>query len=91
MSPAHRDLGAPIAYLVLETGTPVYAAGGEHVGTVREVFATPENDIFDALVLDTADGERYLPAGEVDRLYERGVVLRIGADEVARLSEPPGR
>ena len=45
------DEGLPIAYEVLERGVPVYASGGEQVGTVDHVVAAPEEDIFHGIVM----------------------------------------
>jgi sporulation protein YlmC with PRC-barrel domain len=84
------DEGLPIAYEVLESGVPVYASGGEQVGTVAHVIAAPEEDIFHGIVLQTEQGERFLPADQVASLHERGVDLRIDRQAVAELPEPEG-
>lgn len=77
------DLGDPVSYLMLEKGTPVFSIEGERLGTVAEVRADTVNDIFDAVVLDTNSilpgGRTEIPAAEIDRIYERGVVIRDGA------------
>ena len=88
MMRAMDDLGAPIAYLALEEGTPVYASGGEHVGTVEHVLAAEDEDIFDGLTIDTAHGLRFVDAPEVGDIHVRGVVLKIDAAAVAALLEP---
>src|SRR5690348_5798850 len=85
------DMGAPIAYLALEEGTPVYCAGGEHVGAVQHVLAAEEADIFDGLVIDIRPGPggmRFVDAPEVAELHERGVLLSLDRDAVERLPEP---
>ena len=84
------DEGLPIAYEVLERGVPVYASGGEQVGTVDHVIAAPEEDIFHGLVIGTGDGQRFVPADEVVSLHTRGVDLRIDASAVAGLDVPGG-
>ena len=83
------DEGLPIAYEVLERGVPVYASGGEQVGTVDHVVAAPEEDIFHGLVIRADGGPRFVPADQVASLHERGVDLRIDAAAAAAL-EPPG-
>ena len=70
------DLGAPVSYLVLETGVPVYDASGAEVGPVEHVLAAEEEDIFDGLVI----GRRFADADQIEGLYERGVVLSVDAD-----------
>ena len=81
------DHGAPIAYTVLAPGTPVLASDGTQVGTVNRVLADEGTDIFDGITFDVDGDERFVDAPEVDALYERAVVLRIGADEARRLPE----
>jgi hypothetical protein len=41
-----EDLGAPISYLTLEEGTPVYASDGRECGKAAHVLADPEADVF---------------------------------------------
>ena len=50
------DEGLPIAYVVLERNVPVYASGGELVGTVDHVVAAREQDIFHGIVIGTGSG-----------------------------------
>lgn len=84
------DEGLPIAYEVLEPGIPVYASGGEQVGTVAHVVAAPEEDIFHGIVLDREQGQRFVPADQVASLHERGVDLRIDNATVVALPGPEG-
>jgi hypothetical protein len=82
------DRGAPISYLALAEGTPVLDADGESVGRVKRVLALPDDDIFDGLLLETPDGERFVDAPHVAALYERAVVLDLGAADARHLPEP---
>jgi uncharacterized protein YrrD len=85
------DLGAPMSYLTLEPGTPVFARDGSKLGAVEHVMADENADIFDGLVLDTSvlpGGHRFADASKVDEIYERGVVLELDAAEAERLPEP---
>ncbi len=84
---ADDDRGAPIAYMVLEQGTPVQASDGTEVGTVKRVLADTGADLFDGIVIQTGNGERFVDAPEVGDLYERLVVLTIDAEQAARLPE----
>jgi hypothetical protein len=84
------DEGLPIAYEVLESGVPVFASGGEQVGTVGHVVAAPEEDIFHGIVLLGEHGERFVPAAQVAALHERDVELRIDRAAVGALPEPRG-
>jgi hypothetical protein len=82
------DRGAPIAYTVLAEGTAVQSSDGQEVGTVKRVLADEGTDVFDGIVLDTPDGERFVDAPEIGELYERLVVLTIAAEQARQLSEP---
>jgi hypothetical protein len=82
------DRGAPIAYMVLEEGTPVQSSDGVALGRVERVLADTGTDIFDGIVVRTDDGDRFVDAPEVAEIYERLVVLSISGDDVRRLSEP---
>ena len=84
------DEGLPIAYEVLDRGVPLYAAGGEQVGTVDHVVSAPEQDIFHGIVMRTEAGRRFIAADQVEALHEHGVDLRIDAGAVATLPEPHG-
>ena len=88
-----EDLGPPASYLVLAEGTPVHSSDGEQIGNVEHVLGDPETDIFDGIVLDTSvlpGGQKFIDAPQVDRIYERGVVLTIDAAAAQRLPEPSG-
>ncbi|HET6868718.1 MAG TPA: hypothetical protein VFH80_22595 [Solirubrobacteraceae bacterium] len=90
VSVRYMDEGLPIAYEVLEPGVPVYASGGEQVGTVAHVVAAPEEDIFHGIVLDGEQGQRFVPADQVASLHERGVDLSIDRAAAATLPPPEG-
>ncbi len=82
------DRGAPIAYMVLAEGTRVEGNDGGEIGTVKRVLADAGTDIFDGLILDTPDGDRFVDAGQVGDLYTRLVVLEMAAEDARHLPEP---
>ncbi|HEX6687479.1 MAG TPA: hypothetical protein VF085_02310 [Solirubrobacterales bacterium] len=85
------DLGAPISFLTLPKGVPVYSSDGEELGKVEFVLSAPNIDIFDGIVLDTSvlpGGHRFVDAPEVAEIYERGVVLKIDAVAAESLPKP---
>lgn len=85
------ELGAPIAYTALERGVDVFSSDGEKVGTVGHVLADEATAIFDGIVVDRhhgLGGHRFVDAPEVGRIHERGVVLRLTAEECEQLPEP---
>ena len=84
------DEGFPIAYKVLEEGVPVYAAGGEVLGTVDHVVAAPDQDIFHGIVMRVGDNQRFVAADQIASLHERGVDLSIDESAAAELPHPHG-
>jgi len=84
------DEGLPIAYEVLDKGVPVYASGGEQVGTVDHVVSAEREDIFHGVVIRTASQKRFVPADQVASIHERGVDLTIDAASAAALEQPYG-
>lgn len=86
-----EDLGHAISYEALGRGAAVYSSDGELLGKVVKVMAAPEARMFDGIVFDTTagpGGHRFVDAPEVDRIYERGVTLKIDAAEAAKLEKP---
>ncbi len=83
------DLGPPIAYTVLEEGTPVFDGTGKEIGVVEHVLADMQLDIFEGVIVHT----RPLPGRhvfadveQIAELHERGAVLSVRRDD---LHEPP--
>jgi len=82
------DLGAPIAYLILRPGSPVFACDGAPAGAVEHVLADEVTGVFHGLIVRTP-GDRHLFADreQVEALYERGVRLAVPADALREPSE----
>ena len=55
---APEDLGAPVSYLVLANGTPVYDNSGTKAGEVEHVLSDDQQDVFHGLLLKTGAGHR---------------------------------
>ncbi len=83
-----EERGDPISYMVLAEGTRVEGRDGGEVGTVKRVLADSGADIFDGLILDTPDGDRFVDAAQVGDLYTHLAVLEMSAEEARRLPEP---
>ncbi len=81
------DDGHAIGYKVLKRGTPVRSADGVQIGTVRRAQENMREHIFDGIVIDTADGRRFVDAPEVARIFERAVLLTITAEQARELPE----
>jgi uncharacterized protein YrrD len=86
---APEDLGAPVAYLVLKDGVPVYDRSGERVGEVEHVLDDERADVFHGLIVATGAGHRFARADQVDGLFERGVIISVPADQLAEPSSDP--
>jgi len=85
------DLGEPISYLTISGNVPVYSSDGKRVGRVVRVLSEPRADVFDGIVFDTTTGpggHKFVDAPEVGEIFERGVVLKVDADEVEKLPKP---
>ena len=82
------DRGHPISYQALERGTAVETADGQPFGTVKRVLDVPAKDVFDGVVVKTRDGDRFVDADEIDRIYENAMVLKLSADAAAGLPRP---
>ena len=67
---APEDLGAPVSYMVLAEGTPVWDRAGDRVGTVEHVLADDREDVFHGLIIKTHDGHRYASSAQVDGIFE---------------------
>ena len=81
------DDGHAISYKVLETGTAVHSSDGVRLGSVRHVLENVAEHIFDGLVIDTPDGQRFVDAPEIARIAERRVTLTLDATQAAALPE----
>jgi hypothetical protein len=87
------DLGAPVSYLVLEAGVPVYDSAGSEVGRVEKVLAAQDADIFDGVIVDARSGPggwRFADAEQIEELYERGLVLSVAASALHDPEPAPG-
>ena len=84
---SEADAGLPIAYQVLAAGTPVHSQDGGQVGTVKQVLAVEEEDVFDGLVIDTGSVSRFIDADQVAHIAEHRVDIRLTSAEVAAQPE----
>lgn len=85
------DPGQPSSYEALEEGTPVYSSDGAQIGTVAHVLAVEDEDVFDGIVIAEhhgPGGHRFADADDIDRIYDRAVMLKLDAEASARLPEP---
>lgn len=82
------DLGAPSSWLVAHAGLPVVAADDVEVGRVLHVLGDEGEDVFDGIVAETAAGQGFVDAEDVDSFFERGVRITLQSAEVPDLPRP---
>ena len=88
MADETHDYGRPIAYAVLAPGTAVVASDYSSIGTVERVVYVEAEDVFDGVVVTTAEGPRFVDRDQIDRIFERAVVTVLTAEQ-ARALPPP--
>src|SRR3954462_12409250 len=80
----------PIAYTALQPGTPVQTSDGHHFGTVQAVLVDEKVSVFDGIVVETADGVRFVDADHVGSIYTTYVGTTLSAEQAADLPLPAG-
>ncbi|HEY1117623.1 MAG TPA: hypothetical protein VGE43_07950 [Acidimicrobiales bacterium] len=80
----------PIAYTALQPGVPVQTSDGADFATVQSVLVDEKVAVFDGIVVQTADGRRFVDADEIDTIYTTHVRTTLSADQAANLPEPEG-
>jgi hypothetical protein len=87
-----EELGRPIAYLVLNEGTPVHDRQGNRIGVVEHVLADEVVDIFHGLIVHThplPGRHLFADADQIAAIHERGVLLSVDRDELHEPSDRP--
>ena len=83
------DDGEAVHYSAVPRGAPVYSSDEQEVGKVEVMLDNYREHIFDGVVFKDGDGvERFADAPEVSRTAERGVTLKVTAEEAAELPPP---
>jgi hypothetical protein len=85
---APDDDSPAISYKLLARGTPIHASDGALLGTVDRVLENEREQIFDGIVMRTAEGERWVDAPEVARITERRVTLTVDSAEADEALTP---
>ncbi|HEV3473634.1 MAG TPA: PRC-barrel domain-containing protein [Actinomycetota bacterium] len=86
------DAGAPIAWLALDTGTPIYSSDGEEVGKVADIIADREKDIFSGITFRPGllETPLFISATAIESLAENEVRLSLTAAETEKLEPYEG-
>lgn len=82
--------GQPIAWMALDTGTPIVTSDGDELGRVHEVIADRQKDIFSGLTFrdGVLSGERFVPAATIDTITTEEVRLIVSSQEAEQKIEP---
>ena len=80
----------PIAYTALQPGTPVQTSDGYQFATVHAVLVDEKVSVFDGIVVQTAEGTRFVDADQISTIYTTYVRTTLSAEQAANLSPPEG-
>src|SRR4051812_9304169 len=80
----------PIAYTALQPGVPVQTNDGQPFGSVQSVLVDELVSVFDGIVIETADGRRFVDADQIDSIWTTYVRTNLSAEQAADLPEPDG-
>ena len=86
------DNEAPVSWMTLEKGTVIRSSDGAEVGSVHEVVADRQKDIFSGVTIDSGllSSNRFAPAAVIEEISTAGVLLSITADEAEELDNYEG-
>ena len=80
----------PIAYTALQPGTPVHTSDGHPFATVQAVLVDEKVSVFDGIVVQTAEGTRFVDADHIGSIYTTCVCTTLSAEQAANLPLPEG-
>ena len=80
----------PIAYTALQPGTPVQTNDGHQFATVQTVLVDEKVSVFDGIVVETAQGTRFVDADQVGSIYTTYVCTTLSAEQADNLPLPDG-
>ena len=84
------DPGTPIAYGALTRGTAMLTRSGRQFGAVEHVLQIPEQDLFDGIVVSTAQGLRFVDRDQVESITTTWVRCTLTDEQAAALPVPDG-
>jgi hypothetical protein len=80
----------PIAYTALRPGTPVQTSDGHPFGSVQSVLVDELVSVFDGIVVETAEGRRFVDADQIGSIWTTHVRTTLSAEQAADLPLPEG-
>ncbi len=84
-----NDADQPISWRAVPQDTPVWASGGQPVGTLYELLGSDQEDIFHGIVVQLRSGSRrvFVPADHVTLITATHVNVDLGEVEIGGLPE----
>ena len=80
----------PIAYTALQPGTPVQTSDGSEFATVQAVLVDEKVSVFDGIVVQMAEGARFVDADQIGSIHTTHVRTTLTAEQAANLPPPDG-
>jgi hypothetical protein len=80
----------PIAYTALQPGTPVQMSDGRPFATVEAVLVDERVSVFDGIVVQTAEGTRFVDAPQIESIHTTYVRTTLSAEQAVNLPSPDG-
>ncbi len=80
----------PIAYTALQPGTPVQTSDGQSFATVKTVLVDEKVSVFDGIVVQVEEGDRFVDADQIGSIYTTRVCTTLSAEQAANLPLPEG-
>lgn len=80
----------PIAYTALRPGTPVRTRDGQAFATVQAVLVDERVAVFDGIVVQSAEGTRFVDADQIGSIWTSHVATTLTAEQAAALPLPEG-
>jgi hypothetical protein len=80
----------PIAYTALQPGTPVQTRDGSQFATVQTVLVDEKVSVFDGIVVQTAEGPRFVDADQISSIYTTHVCTTVTEEQAVDLPPPDG-
>jgi hypothetical protein len=78
----------PIAYSALAPGTPVQTRDGHQFATVQAVLVDEKVSVFDGIVVQTAEGTRFIDADHIGTIYTTYVCTTLSGEQAGNLPLP---
>jgi hypothetical protein len=80
----------PIAYTALQPGTPVQTSDGHPFAAVQAVLVDEKVSVFDGIVVQAAEGTRFVDAHLIHSIRTTCVRTTLTAEQAANLPQPDG-